>query len=229
MSAASGMGNAEPTRVRKMVVFFAVREEAKYFQPPAPDCQVIVSGIGKANAQRALLKSIDGGSPQLVLTCGFAGGLNPRFKRGDVVFEADANCTFSNTLAKLGATAGKFHCADRIITTVSEKQVQWKATGADAVEMESGVIRELCRQQGIPSTTIRVISDDASQDLPMDFNQVSGANGNINYLKLAGTLLKSPGLVPKLMRFQRELDVCSRNLGDTLNRFVVEAIRVQSP
>jgi len=200
----------------KILVLFAVRDEAKHFQPTGANCEAVVSGIGKANAERALLKSIEGETPRLVLTCGYAGGLNPRFKRGDVLFDADADCTFADALVKLGATTGRFHCADRIITTVTEKHALWKATGADAVEMESGVIRELCRRRGIPSATIRVISDDARQDLPMDFNTISGTDGNVSYLKLTGALLKSPGLVPRLMRFQRELDGCSRKLGDTL-------------
>jgi adenosylhomocysteine nucleosidase len=209
----------------KILVLFAVREEAKHFHPPGTNCAVVVSGIGKANAERALLKSIEGESPRLVLTCGYAGGLNPRFKHGEVLFDADAGCEFTGSLVKLGATPGQFHCAERIITTRAEKQTLWRATGADAVEMESGVTRALCRERNIPSATIRVISDDAGQDLPMDFNQISGANGNINYLKLTGTLLKSPGLVPKLMRFQRELDGCSRTLGDTLRGVIATLLK----
>jgi len=220
MNAECGTRSAKQNQSRKILVCFAVPEEAKHFQPPGSNCEVVVSGIGKANAERALLKSIEGGSPRLVLTCGYAGGLNPRFKHGDVLFEADAGCTFSDALAKLGAVPGKFHCADRIITTVGEKQRLRQATRADAVEMESGVIRELCRQRGIPSATVRVVSDDAGQDLPMDFNKIAGADGNMSYLRLAGALVKSPGLVPKLMRFQRELDGCARKLGATLRELL---------
>ena len=204
----------------KILVLFAVRDEAKHFQPPGANCATVISGIGQANAERALLKSIGGESPQLVLTCGYAGGLNPQFKRGDVLFEADAQCEIANGLAKLGATPGKFHCADWIITTIAEKTALWKLTGADAVEMESGVIRALCRERNIPAATLRIISDDAGQDLPMDFNKISGADGNVSYLKLTGALLKSPALVPKLMRFQRALDECSRKLGGTLRELL---------
>lgn len=220
MSAERGTRRAEQNPGRKIIVCFAVREEAKYFQPADANCHVIVSGIGKPNAERALLKSIEDQSPRLVLTCGYAGGLNPRFKHGDILFDADAECALADAFANSGAMPGKFHCADRIIATTAEKRTLFQTTNADAVEMESGVIRELCRQRGIPSATVRIISDDAGQDLPMDFNKVAGADGNMNYLKLAGALLKSPGLVPKLMRFQRELDGCSRKLGDILVRLV---------
>ena len=221
MNAEGGVRSAEQTHDRKLLVLFAVRDEAKYFQPPGPDCGVVISGIGKANAERALLKSIEGGSPRLVLTCGYAGGLNPQFKHGDVVFDSDAGGELAGALKKLGAKPGRFHCADRIITTIAEKQALLKAKGADAVEMESGVIRELCGQRGIPSATIRVISDDAGQNLPMDFNCVAGADGNMNYFKLAAALAKSPSLVPKLMRFQRELDACSHRLSEVLGKLLV--------
>ena len=104
---------------------------------------------------------------------------------------------------------------------MAEKAALLKLTSADAVEMESGVIRTLCQQRDIPSATIRVISDDAGQDLPMDFNRVAGADGNMNYFKLAAALARSPSLVPKLRRFQRELDACSRQLGGSLRALLV--------
>ena len=216
MSAERGARGGEQDRSRRILVCFAVREEAKHFQPSGSNCVVVVSGIGKVNAERALRKSIEGDSPGLVLTCGYAGGLNPQFKRGDVLFDADVGCKFADDLKRLGVKPGQFHCAERIITTIAEKQALWQTTGLDVVEMESGVIRELCRRRGIPSATIRVISDDAGQNLPMDFNQISGTDGNVSYLRLAGALVKSPGLVPKLMRFQRELDDCGRKLGEVL-------------
>jgi adenosylhomocysteine nucleosidase len=90
-------------------------------------------------------------------------------------------------------------------------------SGADAVEMESGVIRAICRERGIPAVTVRVISDDARTDLPTDFNQLAGADGNMNYWKLAGALVQSPSLVPKLMRFRRELNACARKLCGSLH------------
>jgi nucleoside phosphorylase len=85
----------------------------------------------------------------LVLTCGFAGGLNPDLKLGDVVFEMRK----ADGKRKLGGAAtccrrakpAKFFCADRIATTVAEKKKLRDETGADAVEMESAAIHAVCR------------------------------------------------------------------------------------
>jgi nucleoside phosphorylase len=58
-----------------ILVCFAVRDEAKHFEAPAgPDCTVVVSGIGKASAERTARNAIASFSPQLVLTCGYASG-----------------------------------------------------------------------------------------------------------------------------------------------------------
>lgn len=211
---------------RKVLILFAVREEAKHFQPPPGlECQVVVSGIGKKNAEPALVRALEAFAPELVLTCGYAGGLDPRLAPGTVIFDADDATRLTPALAKLGAVPVKFFCSERIAVTTADKQALRLQTGADAVEMESGVIRTLCRERGISSATVRVISDDANTDLPMDFNQVSSADGNMNYLKLAVALVKSPSLVPKLKRFQSELDACSRQLAATLQEVLAELVR----
>lgn len=205
---------------KRVLVLFAVRAEARRFSLSANSgCTVVVSGIGKANAERALTSALVH-RPQLVLTCGFAGGLNPDLKHGDVLFDADVESGIEGTLLRLGVKRGKFHCSDRIVATAEEKEALRHLTGADAVEMESGVIRAVCKNRGIPSATIRVISDDARQDLPLDFNQLAGADGNISYLKLACALARSPGLVPKLIRFQGELDSCANTLGRVLTGLI---------
>jgi adenosylhomocysteine nucleosidase len=222
MNAERGMGNAAPARGGRVLVCFAVREEARHFQPP-PDCacQVVISGIGASNAKRALLGALTAFTPELVLTCGYAGGLSPDLPMGKVIFDADESTELKSHLIGLGAAPVQFFCANRIAVTVAQKHALRHQTGADAVEMESGVVRAVCRERGIPAATVRVISDDAHTDLPLDFNQLAKADGNISYGRLAVALVKSPGLVPKLMRFQRELAGCSRRLGDTLRDLLV--------
>ena len=216
---ATGQSARDPDA--RVLVCFAVRDEARHFRPrDNTRCEVLVSGIGKLNAERALLRALEAGSPRLVLTCGYAGGLNPQLRQGEVVFDADPESGLVALLAKLGSKPVRFHCADRVITTATEKQALWQLTNADAVEMESSVIRDICLRRHIPTATIRVISDDAGQDLPMDFNSLSGPDGNISYGRLTLALVRSPGLVPKLMRFQRELRTCGRALGRVLSEVV---------
>ena len=100
--------------------------------------------------------------------------------------------------------------------TAVEKQALWKSTAADAVEMESGVIREICRAEEIPSTTVRVISDTAEEDLPLDFNALMTPDFRINFLKLGLAVARSPGKIPRLLRFQKQTAQAARALAAAL-------------
>jgi nucleoside phosphorylase len=134
----------------------------------------------------------------------------------DLVFDADQDFPLRERLLSAGARPAKFHCADRIAATAAEKAELRRTTGADAVEMESAVIRELCRARGIPSATLRVISDAADEDLPLDFNKVMTPEMRLSGSQLAKSLLCSPGLSPKLLSFQKQVRSAAKCLGRAL-------------
>ena len=99
------------------LICFALKEEAAPFRKIAAGktgITILLTGIGRQNAEKSLREflgsapapgaAVDASStvandeasfatregaraPQLVLACGFAGGLNPELKLGDVVFE----------------------------------------------------------------------------------------------------------------------------------------------
>src|SRR6266536_3859685 len=137
-----------------LLITFAVKEESHPFQKRMdfpPRMRVLLTGIGQRNAARTFPKALAEQSPDLVMTCGFAGGLNPELTLDSVVFSADENFTLAPALRASGARAAKFFCSERVAVTVQEKQELRRRTGADAVEMESGVIRGICRERKIPS------------------------------------------------------------------------------
>lgn len=209
----------EPTPIA-LLVCFAVKEEAAFTLPLpmlSESCAAIVTGMGRRNASTQLEEALKRFNPERVITSGFAGALNPRLKIGDVLFEEDFDAGFGALLESLGAAPGTFHCSARVAVTIAEKSDLRKSTGADAVEMESSVIRTLCRQRKIPSATVRVISDTANENLPLDFNALMTANQKISVPKLAGALLKSPRSVPRLLELQRNTRVAARRLADVLH------------
>jgi nucleoside phosphorylase len=184
------------------------------------EMEVLITGIGRENAERKLHSALKRAPYQLVLSCGFAGGLNPYLTVGTVVFSTDEDAGLTPALLAAGACPVRFHCADRVATTVEEKQSLWNATGADAVEMESQIIRAICRAHQIPSATIRVISDAAHENLPLDFNVLMTAEQKLNYGKLALALLGSPKRIPAILRLQRQTQLAARNLARVLGKVV---------
>ena len=223
-----------------------------------------------STSQARLVSSL--APPELVLTCGFAGGLNPAFKLGDVVFEL-ANAPLAPSLSpqsgervsartgeggngnagkrtaddkseppsasaslrrdeyvgcydlreKLLATGAKpatFFCADGIATTAAEKKKLRDETGADAVEMESAAIHAVCAERGIPCATVRVISDTATEDLPLDFNALAKPDKSLDYGKLLLAIAKSPGKIGALMKLQKQTRFAAERLAEVLAKIV---------
>ncbi len=149
--------------------------------------------------------------PKLVLTCGFAGGLNPELETGDVVFMTGYPA-LEERLINADATLANFFTASRIATTVAEKKKLRDETGADVVEMESGAILAICRESRIPCAMVRVISDAADEDLPLDFNKLSKPDMSLHYGKLAWAICKSPWKIGALLALHRKTDLRRRNL-----------------
>ncbi len=208
--------NALPPRV---LVCFALREEARPFEAQAghrPHVRVLVTGMGRHNARRSARLALASAPPDVVLTCGFAGGLNPALARGEVVFAAEPGFVWRDRLLAAGARPATFHCADRIAATAAEKRQLREATGADAVEMESAAIAEACRRRGVPCVTVRVISDAAGEDLPVDFNRFLGPDQRLVLTRLVGAVLRRPALVRALLALRRTTRAAAQRLAAVL-------------
>lgn len=205
-----------------ILVCFALREEAGVFQKSTAErrgTDVLITGIGRKNAERSVRQAMAGSRPMLVLTCGFAGGLDPGLKIGDVVFST-AELNLGETLAGLGAKRARFVCAAHIATTVAEKSELRRATGADAVEMESEAIQVVCSERGVACATVRVISDTSHEDLPLDFNLLSRPDRSLDYRKLALAVAKSPGKIPALLRLQKNSQLAAERLAEVLTKVI---------
>jgi adenosylhomocysteine nucleosidase len=223
------------------LICFALKEEAAPFHKIAaqrPGVFTVIVGIGHQNAEKSVRSFLAASSPELVLTCGFAGGLNPDLKLGDVVFEIGGrrdefhesltsnsdgdswNSSLREKLLAAGARPVKFFCADRIATTVAEKKKLREETGADAVEMESAAIHAVCAERGIACATVRVISDTADEDLPLDFNALAKPDRSIDFGKLFLAIAKSPGKIGALMALQKKTQLAAVRLAAVLEKII---------
>ena len=234
------------------LICFALKEEAAPFRSGlrrGHQVSILFTGIGCQNAEKSVREFLNSCrsrgnetqikekletphvvsyEPELVLTCGFAGGLNPDLKLGDVIFESGKRKAESGNeleppyvgcyekLVAAGAKPAKFFCADRVATTVAEKKKLRDETGADAVEMESAAIQAVCAEHGIPCVTVRVISDTAGEDLPLDFNALAKPDKNLDFGKLAWAIVKSPGKIGALMELRKETKVAAERLAEVL-------------
>lgn len=208
--------------IRSTLICFALKEEAAAFRKRIAgrtDLTALVTGIGHNNAEKSLREFLKQNAPRRILTCGFAGGLNPELKTSDVVYSTD-DVTLARKLATAGGKEVSFFCATRIASTAAEKTELRRASGADAVEMESEAIQAICHEHGIPCATVRVISDAAGEDLPLDFNRLAKADLNLDYGKLALAVAKSPKKIPALMKLQKQTRLAAEALANVLVKVV---------
>jgi len=205
----------------KTLICFALEEEAAALPQIIWNWRatVLITGIGRQNAEKVVRGFLALNSPERVFTCGFAGGLNPELANGAVVFATD-DAQLREKLLGAGARPAKFFCSTRIATLAAEKLELRRATGADAVEMESEAIHAVCRERGIPCATVRAISDTANEDLPLDFNRLSNPDLSLNYGKLALAVAKSPRRIPALLRLQRNSRFAAERLAAVLAKVI---------
>ena len=201
-----------------VLLCFAVKEEAAFCGRLAP--RILITGMGTDNARRSVAAELGRGLPSVVLSCGFAGGLLPELKAGDVIFHVHDFSDLANALEQAGARPSNFHATSRIATTAAEKRALREQTGADAVEMESQAIRAVCLNHRVPCATVRVISDAADEDLPFDFNRFLNARNHLRLEKLLASLAVSPGKIPALLRLRRNTRHAAQRLAEVLSRVI---------
>lgn len=205
------------------LVCFAMKEEAAPFRKVAAGksgVSILLTGIGEQNAEKSVRGFLARNSPEVVLTCGFAGGLKPDLKIGDVLF-LTMFWDLDKILCQAGARPAKFFCTDRVVITAAEKKRIYEKTGAWAVEMESLAIHNVCRERGIPCATVRVISDTANEDLPLDFNALAKPDKSLDYGKLAWAVAKSPGKIGALRELQKKTSFAANRLAAVLDKVVL--------
>ena len=151
-----------------------------------------VAGAGGEAAGRATRLLIDGHRPRVIVSAGFAGGLDPALARGSVVYpRRSINHRGGPPIAVAAAGQGRAAAAagntadsaagsatssddltivsvDTVVATAAAKRDLAAATGAGLVDMETYAVATAAHAAGLPCVSIRVISDDASQDLPKE-------------------------------------------------------------
>lgn len=133
-----------------------------------------VAGVGRDAATRATRLLVDGHRPRLLVSAGFAGGLEPSLPRGRVIRPAQVvrpDGSAELPLAHAMPLAGRpltLVTADQIITTPAGKETLRAACGADAVDMETFAVAEAAAAADLLCASVRVISDDATQTLPRE-------------------------------------------------------------
>jgi adenosylhomocysteine nucleosidase len=166
-----------------------------------PGPRLVVEAIDQALRER---RQVDG-----IVSTGFCGALDPLLGIGDIVVSGDG------VASPRPFVRGQILSLDRVAVTAEEKRNLHEATGAVAVEMESDAVALKARELGVPFRCIKVVSDTAAEDMPLDFNQYRDSAGRFSRPRIAfGAMFRPFTAIPALLRLDRNCRHAADKLGE---------------
>ncbi|UMM64724.1 phosphorylase family protein [Aristophania vespae] len=200
-------------------ILTGLREEAKLAVKAFPDALIVMSLADEEGAKKALQTLLNYGVTEL-LSFGCAGGLDPSLPPGTIIVPDHVwhkgqafYCTpkmkarFSNENSLNG---GILH-SPKIIETAAEKKSLREQTGCSAVDMESGIVA----QSGLPFAVLRVICDDAAQDLPPAASE-GLKEGEIYIPGLLASLCRKPSQLGTLIKLGQDATKARKRMAEFL-------------
>jgi adenosylhomocysteine nucleosidase len=156
-----------------------------------------------------------------IISTGLCGALDPALEVNGIfaasrVTAASGEPAFAASLPSTGRpfASGILISGDRFVGTVEEKRAL-HATGAGAVEMEALAVASRAAKNGIPFYCIRVVSDRATDEFEIDFNQMRDASGRFQLPRIVlHALAKPASRFPELMKLKRNSESAAKALGD---------------
>lgn len=192
------------------------------------------SGIGFFRAASLAEEFIREYPVGVVLSVGFAGGLQGHLAVGDIVlaervqyerlFPSDGVLLKRSEvlLQELGMSyqTGLLISVDEMVGSQEKKKKIASESQALAMDMESGAIAEVALRSSLPFLSIRAISDQYNETLDPWLPQVITPEGGIHFRQLASSLLARPTRIRSVLRLRSQTALAAKNLGRFLIRFL---------
>ena len=164
-----------------------------------------------------------------LVSTGFCGALDPALKLSDIFVATEilTHHTPSDTIPNpdregVGAfstanpnpyKSGTLLSIDRVAVTAAEKS-KLRKTGAAAIEMEAATVAAKAKEYNLPFYSIRVVTDTADENMPLDFNAMRDSSGRFSRSKIVAAAFRSPTVFPKLIKLNKTCKNASQALGD---------------
>ncbi|SEL02153.1 hopanoid-associated phosphorylase [Nitrosovibrio tenuis] len=173
-------------------------------------------GMGEEAALQAAAGLKAGGATAL-MSFGFAGALDPNLRPGDLVLPEAIHAGYSMPVdlswrsrlrqmlpASLNVSDGTLATSRLVLSSASAKLELARATGACAVDMESGAVAEAAAHADLPFMAVRVISDAVEFSPPAILMDAVHPDGSANLARLLLLLLRGSVSLSTLLRLAVE-------------------------
>jgi len=188
---------------------------------------VFHTGVGLNSAQTRLDSFFTKQKFRLLISSGFAGGLDPSLQIADLIVGTNVSTEQMVSIARR-AFSNDNHVFFGALTTqqtpaesVASKQSLAAATGALAVDMETAAISSVCADASIPMLSLRGISDTSLQSLPVPFSSwFNVVSQRPRPLALVRYLIFHPSVIPPFVRFVRGVFKAKKTLASKLSDYL---------
>ncbi len=212
-----------------VIVLFALEREAAPFRRMSRGLKTVrihVTGVGRKRTRATLEKILsESNSPSIIIAAGFCGALQPSLKVADVIIASEVvdqtgrvwpvtgNCQHEEKSKRRLLTV------NHLIANVAEKKKLGESHNADAVDMESATVAEVCTTRGVPFLVVRAVSDAMETELsPQLVRLLSG--GNVSVWRAIRALVGKPSLLGEFRRLAIDTRLAARKLAEELVKII---------
>ena len=181
--------------------------------------------------------------PKQVIVVGTAGALRPDFQLGDILIPVSVQSEqgvvhdvaplriegipFVPTQRERLSRASRLIESSEVVSSVEAKKELNRSSDADAVDMESFTVVDLCNALGRDASVVRFISDTLDHNLPPESSTLLNQQGNPRFVHIMGAILRRPMLFNELLQLQRDSRIANHAIQKWTIEFreTIEAVR----
>jgi adenosylhomocysteine nucleosidase len=179
---------------------------------------LVVGGIGAEAARRATEAAIALYQPELVMSVGFAGALDPALKVGEVFSPNRVIDSSDGSKAETGTGRGVLVSA-ATIAGAEQKRKLAESYGAQAVDMEAAAAARGAQARGARFMAVKAISDESDFTMP-EMDRFVGADGEFQTGRFAMFAILRPWRWLQVIRLSRNSAKASKLLCAELDRYI---------
>jgi adenosylhomocysteine nucleosidase len=180
---------------------------------------VLHTGVGEPFAARRVREFLREREPEFLLSAGFAGALSDSWQPAELLIAQN----FSSERLRVAAQNSLGHArigtlsTNSAIVDASAARAELAQTGADAVDMETRCIAELCATKAVPMLSLRAISDTPSHPFPAPPELLFDiARQRTNFARLACYVATHPAAISRFTSFARQIKLARLALAEAL-------------
>jgi len=218
---------------------------------------LIQSGVGSKKAERATSLLLENYSPDLIISSGYCGGLQPHQRVAELVIPQeiyeiglvnkrekekvevvrlalkveDNLISFARQLAKemgLRFHGGNLLTSAKVVSNPPSKKVLGQEYPLSAVDMETAAVGRVALKSGLPFLSIRSVLDPLNMRIDLPWELFVDQSGEVKANFKNILLLKKPWVIWRFMRINRNMRRASTTLGLFIYHLMLKWERIGS-